>query len=101
MNAYLAARWFAGLATVANMRDDLEKSTMWRDGFEAQRILWGFVAEMLDRNQLEALWIFAGDDERRGVLGRALAERAERESWTLTRPAGGADAGVGATKAKT
>ncbi len=46
---------------------------------------------MLDQKQLEALWIFA-DDDRRVALGRALAARAEREVWTLTRPA--AQAGV-------
>jgi hypothetical protein len=49
--------------------------------------LWGFVGAMLDRPRLEALWNFAGDDDRRAVLGRALAERAEREGWPPTRPA--------------
>ncbi len=86
MNAYLAARWFADRATVATMKDLLQLTKVWQDGLEAQRTLWGFIAAMLDRAQLEALWIFAGDDDRRGVLGRALAERAEREGWPLTRP---------------
>jgi hypothetical protein len=86
MNAYLAACWFAGRATIAVMKEKLEATKIWQDGLEAQRTLWAFVAEMLDRSQLEALWIFAGDDDRRTVLGRALAERAEREGWTLTRP---------------
>jgi hypothetical protein len=54
-------------------------SKAWLEGLEAQRTLWGFVAVMVDRPQLEALWVFAGDDDRRAVLGRALAERAERE----------------------
>jgi hypothetical protein len=86
MNAYLAACWFADRTTVAVMKDLLEPTKVWQDGLEAQRTLWSFVAAMLDRARLEALWIFAGDDDRRAVLGRALAERAEREGWTLTRP---------------
>jgi hypothetical protein len=65
------------------MRDILGETKLWQDGVEAQRILWGFVAAMLDRPRLEALWIFAGDDDRRAVLGRALAERAEHERWSL------------------
>jgi hypothetical protein len=68
------------------MRDSLSTTKAWQDGLEAQRTLWDFVAAMLDQSRLEALWIFAGDDERRAVLGRALAERAEREGWPLTRP---------------
>lgn len=87
MNAYLAACWFADRTTVAVMKELLEATKVWQDGLEAQRTLWGFVAAMLDRPRLEALWIFAGDDDRRAVLGRALAERAEREGWPLTRPA--------------
>jgi len=87
MNAYLAACWFTGRATIAAMKIELEATKIWQDGLEAQRTLWGFVAAMLDRASLEALWIFAGDDDRRAVLGRALAERAEREGWPLTRPA--------------
>jgi hypothetical protein len=87
MNAYLAACWFADRATVAIMKELLEATKIWQDGLEAQRTLWGFVAVLLDRASLEALWNFAGDDDRRAVLGRALAERAEREDWTLTRPA--------------
>ena len=85
MNAYLAARWFADRATVAVMRDELQESKMLQGGLEAQRILWGFVAGMLDRERLEALWVFAGDDHRRAALGRALAARAEREGGSLTR----------------
>ncbi|MDQ6868955.1 MAG: hypothetical protein M3178_11325 [Pseudomonadota bacterium] len=86
MNAYLAACWFADRPTVAVMKELLETTKVWQDGLEAQRTLWGFVAAMVDRPRLEALWIFAGDDDRRAVLGRALAERAEREGWSLTRP---------------
>ena len=86
MNAYLAACWFADRPTVSVMCDLLGESKAWQDGLEAQRALWGFVAAMLDQSRLEALWIFAGDNERRAVLGRALAERAEREGWPLTRP---------------
>jgi hypothetical protein len=87
MNAYLAACWFTGRATIAAMKVELDATEIWQDGYEAQRTLWGFVAAMLDSASLEALWIFAGDDDRRAVLGRALAERAEREGWTLIRPA--------------
>jgi hypothetical protein len=68
------------------MCDLLSATKAWQDGLEAQRTLWDFVAAMLDQLQLETLWIFAGDDERCTVLGRALAERAEREGWPLTRP---------------
>ncbi len=78
MNAYLAACWFADIPTVAVMCDKLEETKAWQDGLEAQRTLWGFVAAMLDQSRLETLWVFAGDDDRRAVLGRALAERAER-----------------------
>jgi hypothetical protein len=42
---------------------------------------------MLERASVESLWIFAGNDDRRAVLQRALAQRAEREGWTLIRPA--------------
>ena len=87
MNAYLAACWIAGRATVGAMRIELEPTKIWQDGLEAQRILWSFVAVMLDHSQLEPLWIFAGDDDRRVILGRALAERAGHEGWTLMRPA--------------
>jgi hypothetical protein len=86
MNAYLAACWFADRPTVAVMKELLETTKLWQDGLEAQRTLWGFVAAMLDRPRVEALWIFAGDDDRRAVLGRALARRAEQEGWPLTRP---------------
>jgi hypothetical protein len=86
MNAYLAACWFVDRPSVAIMKDKLEATKVWQE--RSQRTLWDFVAEMLDRPQLEALWIFAGDDERRAVLGRALAERAEREGWPLTRGPG-------------
>jgi hypothetical protein len=86
MNAYLAACWFAGRPTIPVMCELLSGSKAWLEGLEAQRTLWGFVAALLDRPQLEALWVFAGDDDRRAVLGRALAERAEREGWPLTRP---------------
>jgi hypothetical protein len=86
MNAYLAACWFCDRPTVPIMCDLLSATKAWQDGLEAQRTLWDFVAAMLDQLQLETLWIFAGDDERCTVLGRALAERAEREGWPLTRP---------------
>ncbi|MGH6835066.1 MAG: hypothetical protein ACREC9_05855 [Methylocella sp.] len=86
MNAYLAACWLVDLPTGAIMREKLGETKAWQDGLEAQRTLWCFVAAMLDQSRLEALWIFAGDDDRRAVLGRALAERAEREGWPLTRP---------------
>ena len=86
MNAYLAACWLAGRPAASVMREILAASRLWQDGSEAQRTVWAFAAAMLDRNQLEALWIFAGDDDRRAVLGRVLAERAEREGWSLTRP---------------
>jgi hypothetical protein len=69
------------------MKELLDATKVWQDGLEAQRTLWGFVAAMLDQPRLEALWNFAGDDDRRAVLGRALVERAEREGWPLTRPA--------------
>ncbi|HEY4847686.1 MAG TPA: hypothetical protein VIH87_07785 [Methylocella sp.] len=96
MNAYLAACWFSDRPTDAIMKDLLEGTKVWQDGLEAQRTLWGFVAAMLDRSGLEALWIFAGDDDRRAVLGRALAARAEREGWTLTRPPAKAHAAAAA-----
>jgi hypothetical protein len=86
MSAYLAARWLADRPNVHLMCDALGATKAWQDGREAQRALWGFVATLLDRSALEALWIFAGNDERRAVLGRALVERAEREGWSLTRP---------------
>lgn len=86
MSSYLAASWFASRATVVVMRDLLAKSQVWLGGRESQRTLWSFVAEMLDHDILQRLWVYAGDDERRAVLGNALARRADRESWSLTRP---------------
>jgi hypothetical protein len=68
------------------MKDLLAASKVWQEGLGAQRILWSFLAEMLNPTTLEELWVFAGDDDRRAVLGGALAKRAEREGWTLTRP---------------
>jgi hypothetical protein len=88
MNAYLAACWLADRPTISVIRDFIETSKVWQDSLEAQRTLWRFFAAKLDRAVLEALWIFAGDDDRRAVLGRALAEQAEREGWSLTRPSG-------------
>jgi hypothetical protein len=88
MNSYLAACWFVRRPTVSIMCDLLDKSKIWHEGREAQFILWDFVAQMLDRTPLEDLWVFAGDDDRRSVLGGALAKRAEREGWTLTRSPG-------------
>ena len=85
MNAYLAACWFAERPTISVMNDLLRESKVWQDGLEAQRVLWRFVAAMLDQSRLEALWILAGDEDRRAVLGRALTERAETEGWVLTR----------------
>jgi hypothetical protein len=85
MNAYLAASWFANRPGSV-MRDVLGATKVWQEGREAQRTLWCFVAAMLDRMRVEALWVFAGDDDRRAVLGRALAEQADREGWRLTRP---------------
>jgi len=88
MNAYLAACWLASRATVGALKAELAATKVWQDGAEAQRTLWGFVAVLLEeRASVEALWIFAGDDDRCAVLQRTLAERAEREGWTLTRPA--------------
>jgi hypothetical protein len=87
MNAYLAACWLASRATVGAMKAELEATKVWQDGLDAQRTLWGFVAVMLERANVESLWIFAGNDDRRAVLQRALAQRAEREGWTLIRPA--------------
>jgi hypothetical protein len=86
MNAYLAASWFVDRPTLPVMRDLLITTKVWLDGVEGQRTLWGFVAALLDRPRLEALWVFAGDDERRAVLGRVLSDRAARENWPLTRP---------------
>jgi len=85
MNAYLAACWFANRPGWV-MRDLLAATKVWQEGREAQCTLWCFVAAMLDRLRVEALWVFAGDDDRRAVFGRALAERADREGWRLTRP---------------
>jgi hypothetical protein len=48
--------------------------------------LWSFVAAMLGRTTLEPLWVFAGDDARRAVLCRALAERAGQLGWIRVRP---------------
>ncbi len=87
MGAYLAARWFTSRAAAAVMRELLETSQVWKVGAQAQRIFWGFVAEMVGRETLTALWIFAGDEEERVVLWKQLAERAGREGWDLTRPA--------------
>jgi len=86
MNSYLAAGWIADRPTVSVMKDLLIAAKVWQEGLGAQRIVWSFLAEMLHRDTLEELWIFAGDDDRRAVLGGALAKRAEREGWTLTRP---------------
>jgi hypothetical protein len=92
MNAYLAACWFVDRPSIAVMKAQLQDTKAWLDGREAQRVLWGFVASLIDRTTLERLWVFAGDDEERVVLGTALAERARREGWSLTRSAGPADA---------
>ncbi len=86
MHWYLAACWLCSRATVATMRDLLTDSKVWKEGWEAQRVLWTFVAEMLDKETLEKLWRFAGEDERRAVLGSALAKRAAKDGWTLTQP---------------
>jgi hypothetical protein len=67
------------------MCDLLADSKVWKEGWEVQRVLWNFVAEMLDREILEKLWRFAGDHERRAVLGNALAKRGDREGRVLTR----------------
>lgn len=83
MNSYLAACWFACRPTMPVMRDLLNATKVWQEGLETQRTFWHFVAMMLDRSTLEELWVFAGDDDRRVVLGRALAERAEQEGWSL------------------
>jgi hypothetical protein len=85
MNAYLAASWFVSRPTNKIMYDLLEKSNIWQDGLEAQRTLWGFVAVMLEQPLLEDLWVFAGNDERRAVLGRVLAEVAQQRGWPLVR----------------
>lgn len=87
MGAYLAARWFTSRAAVAVMHELLETSQVWKVGAEAQRILWSFVAEIVRRETLTALWIFAGDEEERVVLWKQLAERAGRAGWDLTKPA--------------
>jgi hypothetical protein len=86
MNSYLAAYWIADRPAVSVMKDLLIASKVWQEGIGAQRIVWSFLAEMLNHDTLEELWIFAGDDDRRAVLGGVLAKRAEREGWTLTRP---------------
>jgi hypothetical protein len=86
MNAYLAACWLTSRATFGAMKSELEDTKIWLDGADSQRTLWGFVAVLLNQATLENLWIFSGDDEKRGILQRALAERAEREGWPLTRP---------------
>jgi hypothetical protein len=91
MNAYLAACWFASRPSISTMKTLLHDTKAWLDGREAQRVLWGFVASLLDRPTLERLWVFSGDDEDRAVLGTALTERARREGWPLTRPAEQAD----------
>lgn len=87
MNSYLAACWFVKRPTMSVMQDLLNTAKIWQEQRETQRSLWDFVAEMrdLDFSTLEGLWLFAGDDDRRTILGVALAKRAARERWTLTR----------------
>ncbi len=85
MNAYLAACWFAGRPTVAVMKELLEAAKVWQDG-QTPSAPFGVLSRHVGPARLEALWIFAGDDDRRAILGRALTERAEREGWPLTRP---------------
>ncbi len=85
MNAFLAACWVVEKTpTLAAMRDLLTGSKAWQDSAETQRVLWSFVAALVDRGTLEELWIFSADDERRVVLRRALEMRAAAEGWPLT-----------------
>ncbi len=86
MNAYLAALWLINRATMAVIFDKLDETKVWQDSAESQRTLWTFVAALIDPPRIEPLWIYASNDDRRAVLGRALAERADREGRILTRP---------------
>lgn len=85
INAFLAASWFVELVGIGAMREQLRDSKIWLERREGQQTLWEFVAALLDnRETVEALWRFAQEDDRRAVLGRALADRAKREGLALT-----------------
>jgi hypothetical protein len=88
MHAYLAAHWFARRTDISAMRRLLADAKGLRDrGLEGQRTTWAFVAAMLDRSSIEALWIDAHAKETPWpMLAQALADRASAEHWPLTLP---------------
>jgi hypothetical protein len=88
MHAYLAAHWFATRTDITAMRRLLADAKGLRDrGPEGQRTTWAFVAAMLDRSSIEALWIDAHAKETPWpMFAQALADRASAEHWPLTLP---------------
>ncbi|MGH7887564.1 MAG: hypothetical protein ACREPG_06840, partial [Candidatus Binatia bacterium] len=78
MNAYLAARWYASRErSVAEMRQMISDSKIWKDTKEVQRTLWGFVAGMLNGDAIQSLWAEIRDEERWDTLRRALESAAD------------------------
>jgi hypothetical protein len=84
MNAFLAARWFAGQErSVADMQGMISGSKIWKDTKDAQRALWGFAAAMLNAADLQTLWSNIRDDEVSDTLRRALASAADDQGLNL------------------
>jgi hypothetical protein len=86
MHAYLAACWFTeNDFSAAELENMVAKSTIWTQSTDARRILWGFVAALLDDERLIALWARIVDKEQWDALRRALKAEAERRKLPAAR----------------
>lgn len=84
MSAFLAACWLAfNVSDISELVHELEESDIWREGTETQKVVWEFLAALIDRSVIEALWLFSAEENRRVVLRRAVEERALKEDWPL------------------
>src|SRR5262249_56190485 len=84
MNAYLAASWLVSRPTVADMREDLATSKVWKDTKSAQEALWDFVVPLLQPEEQAELWETTRAEKQWRTLRDALEERGQFDiRWDL------------------
>lgn len=91
MRAFLAACSLANdTLTLKQLISRIEEGRMFRVRRDDQVTLWGFLADVLNDNELQTLWVYAQSDPgERGLLQGALQRIADQRKIQLLRPIAG------------